>query len=75
MSKRARLRPLHRALVDEIRRAGFEPIVERTNGGHVRFCWPGGPTIVAWSPSDRRSFANARANIRRAIRACSEAAP
>lgn len=41
--------------------------VELTNGGHLKFLPPEGPFIIAaQTPSDRRTWLNTRANLRRA---------
>ena len=49
-------------------RAGWS--VEKTRGGHLRFCPPaklGGPCLyTASTPSDRRGLDNFRAQLRRA---------
>lgn len=54
-----------RKLVKAARRQGWT--VERTSGGHLRFAPPRGAYIVvSFSPSDHRSWLNARARLRRA---------
>jgi hypothetical protein len=61
------------AAVDECRRAGINPIVSITNGGHVclKFHVNGKSETVFTSatPGDQRVFHKARAKVRRKLRA------
>ncbi len=67
------MRAYHRDLVRELTRFGINPHMEQTNGNHVRIEWEiGGKAqsiLTANSPSDHRAILNARARIRRQLRA------
>jgi hypothetical protein len=60
------------AAVDECRRAGINPTVSLTNGGHVRLQWcANGKTETVFTsatPSYQRVFYKARAKVRRKLR-------
>jgi hypothetical protein len=60
------------AAVDECRRAGINPTVSLTNGGHVRLQWcANGKTetvFTAATPSYQRVFHKTRAMVRRKLR-------
>jgi hypothetical protein len=60
------------AAVAECRRAGIEPAVSLTRGGHVRIAWAAsGQKVVVFTsatPSDHRILHNIRAEVRRKMR-------
>lgn len=62
-----------RALLGELRGLSLNPRVQTLNGGHVRLEWDVGEKtyflVTSATPSDRRTVQNARADLRRRLRA------
>jgi hypothetical protein len=62
-----------KTLEREIRNAGLKPVVERTEGGHMRISFEiHGLThfiVTSWAPGLQRTTLNARAEIRKILRA------
>jgi hypothetical protein len=67
-----RFRPHISALVEDLRRSGIEPVVNYSNGGHIRLEWRVQDRrqvyFTSATISDWRSTLNARAAIRRKLR-------
>jgi hypothetical protein len=62
-----------RAAVKELEHVGIKPVIETTNGNHVKVGWitkdgKSGLVICANTPSDRRAPDNTRATVRRQLR-------
>jgi hypothetical protein len=69
----AAMNPLHRALLGELANLGLRPRLRVTGGTHVRIEWNVGARtdfiVTALPPSDRRALVNARAEVRRRLKA------